>query len=91
MSSDRPEITVTPEPFLPFFSKNILKGVLEFNLDRSFLHLHFRKGFLQVVQILLPTVLYTSREFSDIRFCKEGVESISQLNWLFAFVCVLNL
>ena len=45
LSSDRPEITVTPEPFLPFFSKNILKAVLEFNLDRSFLHLHFRKVF----------------------------------------------
>ena len=57
LSSNKPEITVTPEPFLPFFSKYILKAVLEFNLDRSFLHLHFRKGFLQVVQILLPSVL----------------------------------
>ena len=55
--SNKPEITVTPEPFLPFFSKYILKAVLEFNLARSLLHLHFRKGFLQVVQILLPSVL----------------------------------
>ena len=45
LSSNKPEITVTPEPFLPFFSKNILKAVLEFNLDRSFFAFAFSRGF----------------------------------------------
>ncbi len=55
--SNKPEITVTPEPFLPFFSKYMFKAILELNLDRSFLHVHFRNGFLQVIQLLLLSVL----------------------------------
>ena len=55
--SNKPEITVTPEPFLPFFSKYMFKAVLELDSDRSFLHVHFRNGFLQVIQVLLLSVL----------------------------------
>ena len=54
--SNRSEITVTPEPFLPFFSKDIFKAALELNLDLSFLHAHFRNGFLQVIQVLLSVL-----------------------------------